>query len=169
MKQAEPNLYVALGQKGEVLERVSFPTTTPEETMAHVISFFEGKGIEALGVGSFGPIDPIEASPTYGYITTTPKPHWGQYNMIGKLKEHFDVPMTFDTDVNGAALGEATWGAAQGLDSCLYITVGTASEQELSLVGKWYMDCLIPRWGISSYGDIRKIHTQAFAHIMKTV
>lgn len=63
-----------------------------------------------MGVGSFGPIDPIEGSPTYGYITTTPKPHWGQYNMIGKLKEHFDVPMTFDTDVNGAALGEATWG-----------------------------------------------------------
>lgn len=71
---------------------------------------FEGKGIEALGVGSFGPIDPIEGSNTYGYITTTPKPHWGNYNLIGKLKEHFDVPMGFDTDVNGAALGESIWG-----------------------------------------------------------
>lgn len=112
-------------EHGEVLERASFPTTTPAETMENVIAFFEGKGIEALGVGSFGPIDPIEGSDTYGYITTTPKPHWGNYNLIGKLKEHFDVPMGFDTDVNGAALGESIWGAAKGLENCLYITIGT--------------------------------------------
>lgn len=112
-------------EQGEIFERVSFPTTNPEETMAQVIAFFEGKKFDALGVGSFGPIDPIKNSPTYGYITTTPKPYWGGYDMIGKLKEHFDVPMNFDTDVNGAALGEYTWGAAKGLDSCIYITVGT--------------------------------------------
>ena len=112
-------------EQGEIFERVSFPTTTPEETMAQVVAFFEGKKFDALGVGSFGPIDPIKNSPTYGHITTTPKPFWGGYDMIGKLKEHFDVPMNFDTDVNGAALGEYTWGAAKGLDSCIYITVGT--------------------------------------------
>lgn len=112
-------------EQGEIFERVSFPTTNPEETMAKVIAFFEGKKFDALGVGSFGPIDPIKGSPTYGHITTTPKPFWGGYDLIGKLKEHFDVPMNFDTDVNGAALGEYTWGAAKGLDSCIYITVGT--------------------------------------------
>lgn len=112
-------------EQGEVLERVSFPTTTPEETMKLVVDYFTGKQVEAIGVGSFGPIDPIVGSHTYGYITTTPKPHWGNYNLIGKLKEHFDVPMNFDTDVNGAALGESTWGAARGTDNCIYITVGT--------------------------------------------
>ncbi|MDO7907383.1 ROK family protein [Paenibacillus sp. JX-17] len=112
-------------EQGNVHDRISFPTTTPQETMEQVIKYFSDKKVEALGVGSFGPIDPIVGSDTYGYITSTPKPHWAQYNLIGKLKEHFDVPTTFDTDVNGAALGEYTWGAAQGLDSCLYITVGT--------------------------------------------
>lgn len=91
-------------RRGVRASKLSYNHARGDDGAGHC--FFEGKGIEALGVGSFGPIDPIEGSPTYGYITTTPKPHWGQYNIIGKLKEHFDVPMTFDTDVNGAALGK---------------------------------------------------------------
>ncbi|MEV2680281.1 ROK family protein [Paenibacillus larvae] len=110
---------------GQVVDRVSFPTTTPEETMKRVIDYFKTKDISAMGVGSFGPIDPRKDSPTYGYITSTPKPHWGGYNLLGELKKHFNVPMEFDTDVNGAALGEAKFGAARGLLSCMYITVGT--------------------------------------------
>ncbi|HEY2494725.1 MAG TPA: ROK family protein [Paenibacillus sp.] len=110
---------------GKVEERISFPTTTPAETMAKVDSFFEGKGVQAIGVGSFGPIDPVKGSATYGYITTTPKPHWSQYDIVGHLSSQFNVPIGFDTDVNGAALGEHLWGAGQGKDSCLYITVGT--------------------------------------------
>ncbi|YCI27247.1 ROK family protein [Paenibacillus sp. Z6-24] len=112
-------------EQGHIHDLVSFATTTPEETMRQVIQYFERKNVQAIGVGSFGPIDPIVGSPTYGHITSTPKPHWARYNLIGKLQEHFDVPMRFDTDVNGAALGEYTWGAARGLNSCLYITVGT--------------------------------------------
>ncbi|AQT86117.1 putative fructokinase GmuE [Paenibacillus larvae subsp. larvae] len=110
---------------GQVVDRVSFPTTTPEETMKRVIDYFKTKDISAMGVGSFGPVDPRKDSPTYGYITSTPKPHWGGYNLLGELKKHFNVPMEFDTDVNGAALGEAKFGAARGLLSCMYITVGT--------------------------------------------
>ncbi len=93
--------------------------------MGQVLDYFSTKNVEAIGLGAFGPIDPVLGSPTYGYITTTPKPHWGQYNLVGTVAEHFNVPIGFDTDVNGAALGEYKWGAAQGLDSCLYITVGT--------------------------------------------
>ncbi|NMO96050.1 ROK family protein [Paenibacillus lemnae] len=112
-------------EDGTVIERTSFPTTTPEETMAQVFQFFEGKGVEAIGAGFFGPIDPVIGSPTYGSITTTPKPYWSNFNVVNALKGRFDVPVGFDTDVNGAALGEYTLGAAQGLDSCLYITIGT--------------------------------------------
>ncbi len=112
-------------EKGEILEKESYPTTTPEETMAKVVEFFKGKEFDSMGVGCFGPIDPDIKSKTYGSITTTPKPGWANYNIIGELDKHFDVPKVFDTDVNGAALGELKWGAAKGLNSCLYITIGT--------------------------------------------
>ena len=75
---------VAIGdENGNVLERDSFPTTTPQETVENIFKFFDGKDIEALGLGCFGPIDPDLKSPTYGYITTTPKPGWTNYNIVG--------------------------------------------------------------------------------------
>lgn len=112
-------------EKGEILERVSFLTKTPNETLKNVIEFFLDKKIEALGIGCFGPIDLDENSKTYGYITSTPKPNWSNYNILGELKKHFDIPINFDTDVNGAALGEIKWGSGIGLDSLIYLTVGT--------------------------------------------
>lgn len=122
-------------EDGTILDRVSFPTTTPEETMKRVFSYFEDKSVEAIGVGSFGPIDPIPDSPTYGYITTTPKPHWSNFDIVGAIKQVKDCKVGFDTDVNGAALGELRWGAAQGLDNCLYITVGTGIGAGAALGG----------------------------------
>jgi fructokinase len=112
-------------EKGEILEKVSFLTKTPGETLKKVVEFFLDKKIEAIGIGCFGPIDLDENSETYGYITSTPKPDWSNYNILGELKKHFDIPMSFDTDVNGAALGEIKWGSAIGLDSVIYLTVGT--------------------------------------------
>ena len=107
-----------------------FPTTTPEETLARVVDFIRAVQREhgepaAIGVAAFGPLDPDPASPTYGHITTTPKPGWAHTDFLGALRRHFDVPIAFDTDVNGAALGEWRWGAAQGLDTFIYLTIGT--------------------------------------------
>lgn len=112
-------------EKGKITERISIPTTTPEETMEKVIEYFKNKKFDVMGIGSFGPIDPVKNSKTYGYITKTPKPYWSDYNIIGELKKHFHVPMEFDTDVNGAALAETWWGAGKGLKNVMYITVGT--------------------------------------------
>ena len=112
-------------EKGEIIDKINIPTTTPEETMSKVIEYFKDKKFDVMGVGSFGPIDPVKSSETYGYITKTPKPYWSDYNIIGELKKHFNVPMEFDTDVNGAALAEAWWGAGKGLKNIIYITVGT--------------------------------------------
>ena len=134
-------------ERGEVVERVSFPTTTPEETVARVVEFFRGREIVSLGVGSFGPIDPNKHSPTYGYITSTPKPHWGNYNLLGELKKHFNVPIGFDTDVNGAALGELEYGAAKGLNSVLYITVGTGIGAGAVVEGRIINGLLHPEMG----------------------
>lgn len=134
-------------ENGEILERISFPTETPEKTLDNVIEFFKDKNIERLGVGSFGPIDPDLNSETYGYITKTPKPNWSDYNIIGELKKYFDVPMVFSTDVNGAALGEATWGAAKGLKNCIYLTIGTGIGGGAIVSGSMVHGMLHPEMG----------------------
>jgi fructokinase len=112
-------------EHGHVEERVSFPTTKPEETMQLVLSFFQDKRIEALGVGAFGPVDVKADSPTYGTIGNTPKLQWKDYPLLAVLKDKLGVPVKLDTDVNAAALGEYMHGAAKDAGSCLYITVGT--------------------------------------------
>ena len=104
----------------------SFPTTSPEDTVARAVRFFTENGpVAALGVGSFGPVDIRPDSPTWGTITTTPKPGWGDTDVVGALRSGLRVPIALDTDVNVAALGEWRWGAAAGLDTFCYITVGT--------------------------------------------
>lgn len=109
----------------KIIERVSFPTTTPDETMALVIAFFKKYELKAIGIGSFGPIDIHPTSPTYGYITSTPKLAWQNYDFVGEMKKHFDVPIAWTTDVNAAAYGEYVAGSAKDLNSCVYYTIGT--------------------------------------------
>lgn len=109
----------------EHIERLSIPTTTPEETFEKVFEFFDNYTLDAIGVGSFGPIDVNEKSSTYGFVTSTPKLAWQNVDFLGKLKERYDVPMGWTTDVNAAAYGELKKGAAVGKDSCLYLTIGT--------------------------------------------
>jgi fructokinase len=116
----------AVGEEnGTIIDRMEIPTTVPGETIPKVISFFQQYPLEAIGIGSFGPIDVNQDSPTYGYITSTPKIAWKNYPFVQTFQDAFDIPVGFNTDVNAAALAEATLGAAKGLDSCLYITVGT--------------------------------------------
>jgi fructokinase len=112
----------AIGSGPEDLrETVSFPTTGPTETIARAADFFESNGpLAALGIGSFGPIDIRR-----GLITTTPKPGWAGTAVVAALSAALDVPIGLDTDVNAAALGEHRWGAAVGLDTFSYLTVGT--------------------------------------------
>ncbi|MBR1742794.1 MAG: ROK family protein [Lachnospiraceae bacterium] len=112
-------------ENGEILKQISVPTTTPAETMPKVLAFFKEEPIEAIGVACFGPIDLRKTSSTYGYITSTPKLAWKNYNIVGAVKEALKVPVGFDTDVNGSLLGEVTWGAAKGLSDVIYITIGT--------------------------------------------
>ncbi|MGL4394705.1 MAG: ROK family protein [Brevinema sp.] len=117
-------IYGLAKEDGTIIERHSCPTEHPDITLEQVRRYFDDKKISALGVGSFGPIDLNPNSPTYGFITETPKPHWGHVDFLGKFKD-LNIPIGFDTDVNGAALGEAKWGASQGLPNSIYITIGT--------------------------------------------
>jgi len=111
--------------QGKIQDSMKIKTDTPEVTMPKVIDFFQQYALKAVGIGSFGPIDINRDSKTYGSITSTPKLAWRDYPLVQAIKDVFPVPIGFNTDVNAAALGEATLGAAKGLDSCLYITIGT--------------------------------------------
>jgi fructokinase len=109
-----------------VEDRVSIPTTTPAETLAAVEAVLDGwSGFAALGIASFGPVAIDRRAHDYGHITLTPKPGWSGTDIAGRLAARFGVPTGFHTDVVGAALAEARWGAASGLDDMAYVTVGT--------------------------------------------
>lgn len=114
----------------DIRDEIRYPTTAPAETIARAVEYFREAQrrhgpLAAVGIASFGPVDPNPASSTFGYITSTPKPGWRDTEFAGVLRRELGLPVGFDTDVNVAALGEATWGAAQGLDTFLYLTIGT--------------------------------------------
>ncbi|MGE6630058.1 ROK family protein [Bacillus sp. NPDC077027] len=116
----------AIGNEhGDIIDELTIATEHPEDTLEKLIPFFKKYEIEAMGVGSFGPICVTKGDPHYGYIMNTPKTAWKNYPFIPKLEKGLGVQVSFTTDVNAAALGELKKGAAQGLNSCLYITVGT--------------------------------------------
>jgi fructokinase len=132
---------------GTVIDRVSFPTGTPEETMPKMLDYFGNKDIKALGIGCFGPIDLIRDSATYGYITTTPKLAWRNFNIVKAFKDALNVPVGFDTDVNAAVLGEAAFGAAKGLNNAIYATIGTGVGIGVLSEGKLLHGILHPEGG----------------------
>lgn len=141
-------MVLAIGnQHGEIQEQISIPTKEPDTTIPLIIDYFKEKNISALGIGSFGPIDLDKESDTYGYITTTPKLIWANYDIVGAFTKALKIPIGFDTDVNGSALGEATWGITKGLDSSIYITVGTGIGVGAYLNGRLLHGMLHPEAG----------------------
>jgi fructokinase len=112
---------------GDLRAVVEFPTGAPNETLARAVDFFRASrpAPPAVGIAAFGPLDLDPASPGYGTLATTPKPGWTGADLVGALRRGLDIPVAIDTDVNAAAVGEHRWGAAQGLDTFVYLTVGT--------------------------------------------
>ena len=114
----------------DTVAELRIPTTTPEETLGAVVDFLAtqrevGNVPVAAGIASFGPVELRKDHPRYGSITTTPKPGWSNTDVLGPVAAALGGPVGFDTDVNGAALGEGRWGAADELDTFVYLTVGT--------------------------------------------
>lgn len=132
---------------GVILERVSIPTRTPEATMPELLSFFQDKELAAIGVGSFGPIDLMPGSPTYGVIQSTPKLGWRNFPIYQRFKEALNIPVGLDTDVNVAALGEAVWGCTRTVENSIYITVGTGVGLGVILDRKPYHGMIHPEGG----------------------
>ena len=134
---------------GTIIDRISIPTTTPEETVPEIVKYFESKGICALGVGSFGPVDVNPESETFGTILDSPKLAWQHYPLRKVLQEELKVPVNVDTDVNGSCLGEMTFGGSKGLDNVVYLTIGTGIGAGIAVGGK-----LVHGMGHPEFGHI---------------
>jgi len=134
-------------ENGTELERLTLPTETPDVTMPKMIAFFREHKIDALGVGSFGPLDLNPASPTYGYITSTPKLAWKNYPLLEKLLDGQDIPAGIDTDVNAAIIAEVEMGAARGCENAVYVTIGTGIGGGVYSNGKTVHGLLHPEVG----------------------
>jgi fructokinase len=137
---------------GEILAETRYPTTVPEETLARAVDFFKEQiqalgPLASIGIASFGPLDPRPGSPSFGHILPTPKPGWSNADVVGPIQAAFDIPVGFDTDVNGAALAESRWGAGAGCDPVLYLTVGTGVGGGALVNGKLLHGLLHPEMG----------------------
>ena len=113
--------------EGDLLRQTRIPTSAPGETIEQVVEFFRSQGdaLAAIGLASFGPVELNRNSPRYGFIGSTPKPGWQDFDLLGTVRSALPMPVAFNTDVNAAALAESRWGAAQGVPTSMYVTVGT--------------------------------------------
>ncbi|EHI70694.1 fructokinase ScrK [Streptococcus ictaluri] len=141
-------------QEFEIVDKIQFPTTKPEETIDRTIAYFKTfeEQLAGIAIGSFGPIDIDPESSTYGYITTTPKPYWANVDLLGKLSAAFDIPFYITTDVNSSAYGEAI--ARPGTKSLVYYIIGTGIGAGAIQDGRF----------IGGIGDTEAGHTYVKSH-----
>jgi fructokinase len=139
----------ALGRDPEeILAEDQFPTTDPDATLSRVVEFFaRHPKPKAIGVGSFGPVDLNRNSPTWGYVTTTPKPGWRYVSVARAIQDRLGIPVRFETDVTAAAVGERRWGAGRGVAALCYLTVGTGIGAGLLLDGRPWHGLIHPEVG----------------------
>lgn len=135
------------GDGDKLLDTKTIPTRRPETTIPEMIAYFADAGIDALGIGSFGPLDLREGSPTYGSITTTTKLAWIDCPLYDELRRALRVPVGIDTDVNAAVLAEAKLGAAKDCGVAVYVTVGTGVGGGIWVNGKTVHGMLHPEVG----------------------
>jgi fructokinase len=142
---------VVAGGPSHIVDEIRFKTTMPEETLGRAIQFFKpfaaSGQIHAIGVGCFGPLDVNPGSPTYGYITATPKTGWSNTNVLGILRGALGIKIAIDTDVNAAGLGEYKWGVSSGHDPSLYLTIGTGIGGGYIKDGRSLIGLLSPEMG----------------------
>lgn len=139
-----------------IIEKISIPTTTPEETLTKVFEFFDRFKLKGMGIGSFGPVGINPHTDDYGFVLSTPKGGWTDYNFLGTVKDKYNIPIAWTTDVNAAAFGELKLGAAKGLSSCIYVTIGTGIGAGVVIDGHIFQGIAHPEMGhtfIKRYPD----------------
>lgn len=154
---------IVTDERAKILAETRFPTTLPAETLQKTVDFFthwmgeQRVTLEAIGVASFGPVELHTESERFGWITSTPKPGWANTPVTPLLEKALGVPIFFDTDVNGAALGEGRWGSARGLSDFVYLTIGTGIGGGVICAGKPLHGLVHPEMGHVSLPHDRQV------------
>ena len=139
----------------DIRDRVRIPTTTPQKTLSEVKAYFADRRVDAIGIATFGPVETRPGHMGFGTITTTPKPGWSGADLVGAVRDVQDVPVSIDTDVNGAAVAESRWGAGVGHTSVLYVTVGTGLGGGAVIDGRPIRGLVHPEMGHVSVERLR--------------
>ena len=149
------------GGPEDISSRARIETTDPDTTLAACLEFFDDHpGFASLGIASFGPLELRRDQPGYGRIATTPKPGWSGVDLVGPLRARYGVPVSIDTDVNGAALAESRWGAGVGLSNIVYLTVGTGIGGGAVVAGRPMHGLVHPEMG---HVSVERIKGDTFA------
>lgn len=146
----------------QIFAETRISTATPEETISASIAFFKaqmaaGLSFKQLGLATFGPVDLKPDSDTYGYITATPKPYWSQTPILTALESALNCQVSIDTDVNGAALAEYRWGAAQHTNVSVYVTIGTGVGGGVIVNGTPVHGLIHPEIGHMLIGEVNGV------------
>ncbi len=142
----------SLTQGTHILQQERIATSDrPKEVVAFMVETLQRWMSEtpfaAIGVASFGPVGLDADREDFGYILTTPKPGWSNFNLLRRIRDSFDLPIGFDTDVGGAALAEGLWGASTNCRTHAYLTIGTGVGLGLVVDGKVHHGALHPEAG----------------------
>eukprot|EP01147_Barroeca_monosierra_P010138 gene10138-2303_t len=143
---------IAVGSATNIVERETFDTEVPEKTLTAIRAWLDERSFDALGIASFGPIEPNPDHHKYGFITSTPKQFWKVAQLtdtpVVSALWNGKVPHKFDTDVNAPALAEyKVYGKTKGHTTCAYITVGTGVGVGIVVNGKPVHGLLHPEGG----------------------
>jgi len=85
-------------------------------------------------LGSPGVFDPV-----HGYVAMAPNlPGWGRSGLVQAVREELGTNVSFENDVNLAALGEQAHGHGRGVRDFVYLSVGTGIGMGLIVDGRLY-------------------------------
>jgi fructokinase len=136
-----------------IISKKVFPTLSPNETLQDIIQFFksaikdEEYDYQAVGVGSFGPLDLNPESKTFGYITSTPKLGWQFFNIKQEIESALHTIVYLETDVNASALGEFFLYPENKIRNLTYITIGTGIGAGIIINGRIVHGMVHPEFG----------------------
>ena len=142
-------------ENGTILQKVRTPTPSHspddvEHTVADVVAQLRKEhDVTAVGIGAAGFVDSDRAT-----VMFAPNLAWRDEPLQMDLAKLIDLPIVVENDANAMAWGEYRFGAGQGNEHLVAVTVGTGIGGGIVLNGQLYRG----RWGIGAeFGHMQMV------------